>query len=224
MYQTFAFDWRCLQQISSSNEKLVPVERLLFWDSFVWRAFVQLVLACGPADLQCLALSLDCNIWSKLLRSLSKYRNWRLLVSVYNRHVWHGFNLSSSSGSLSHFFPLISETQKTSSQRPFWSTLFHFSLLNFVFSGHNNNIHCLATAINQVAAAMFSVQNKNIEQHLKEFLLVSGTQFSMFATTKFRKTVNWGNRFTEIADGPDKRNSKSNNRHMTRDKNFLKLH
>lgn len=70
---------------------------------------------------------------------------------------------------------------------------------------------------------MFSVQNKNIEQHLKEFLLVSGTQFSTFATTKFRKTVNLGNRFTEIADGPDKKNSKSNNRYMTRDKNFLTI-
>lgn len=42
-----------------------------------------------------------------------------------------------------------------------------------LFAGHNNNIHCLATAITQVAAAMFTVQNKNIEQHLKEFLLVS---------------------------------------------------
>lgn len=131
---------------------------------------------------------------------------WRLLVSVYSRHVWHGFNLLSSSGSLSHFFPLISKTQKTSSQ---WPTLFHFSLLNFVFSGHNNNIHCLATAINQVAAAMFTVQNKNIEQHLKEFLLVSGTQFSMFATTKFRETVNWGDRFTEIAGGLDKETQKA---------------
>lgn len=41
--------------------------------------------------------------------------------------------------------------------------------------GHNNNTHCLATAINQLAAAMFTVQNKNIEQHLKEFLLLSSS-------------------------------------------------
>lgn len=41
--------------------------------------------------------------------------------------------------------------------------------------GHNNNIHCLATAINQVAAAMFTVQKKNIEQHLKEFLLMASS-------------------------------------------------
>ncbi|XP_030633135.1 nck-associated protein 1-like [Chanos chanos] len=41
--------------------------------------------------------------------------------------------------------------------------------------GHRNNIHCLATAINQVAAAMFTVLNKNIEQHLKEFLLVASS-------------------------------------------------
>ncbi|XP_039654666.1 nck-associated protein 1-like isoform X2 [Perca fluviatilis] len=41
--------------------------------------------------------------------------------------------------------------------------------------GHNNNIHCLATAINQLAAAMFTVQNKNIQQHLKEFLLLASS-------------------------------------------------
>uniref|UniRef100_A0A7N9APH6 NCK associated protein 1 like n=1 Tax=Mastacembelus armatus TaxID=205130 RepID=A0A7N9APH6_9TELE len=40
---------------------------------------------------------------------------------------------------------------------------------------HNNNIHCLATAINQLAAAMFTVQNKNIEQHLKEFLMIASS-------------------------------------------------
>ncbi|KAL6112208.1 nckap1l [Pungitius sinensis] len=41
--------------------------------------------------------------------------------------------------------------------------------------GHNNNIHCLAIAINQLAAAMFTVQNKNIEQQLKEFLLLASS-------------------------------------------------
>ncbi|KAL7843014.1 hypothetical protein AOLI_G00245260 [Acnodon oligacanthus] len=41
--------------------------------------------------------------------------------------------------------------------------------------GHQNNVHCLATAINHLAAAMFTVQNKNIEQHLKEFLQVASS-------------------------------------------------
>ncbi|KAJ0068539.1 hypothetical protein NL108_008892 [Boleophthalmus pectinirostris] len=41
--------------------------------------------------------------------------------------------------------------------------------------GHNNNIHCLAMAINQLSAAMFTVQNKNIEQHLKDFLLLASS-------------------------------------------------
>lgn len=45
----------------------------------------------------------------------------------------------------------------------------------YISLGHNNNIHCLARAINQLAAAMFTIQNKNIEQQLKEFLLVSDT-------------------------------------------------
>ncbi|XP_072522547.1 nck-associated protein 1-like [Salminus brasiliensis] len=39
--------------------------------------------------------------------------------------------------------------------------------------GHQNNVHCLATAINHLSAAMFTVQEKNIEQHLKEFLLMA---------------------------------------------------
>lgn len=59
---------------------------------------------------------------------------------------------------------------------------------SFIFSGHNNNIHCLAKAINHLAAAMFTVQNKNIEQHLKEFLLVSGKhgkQFLIFYSDVF---------------------------------------
>ncbi|XP_028303425.1 nck-associated protein 1-like [Gouania willdenowi] len=44
-----------------------------------------------------------------------------------------------------------------------------------VHGGHNNNIHCLATAVNQLSAAMFTVQNKNIEQELKEFLLLASS-------------------------------------------------
>ncbi|KAM3621969.1 uncharacterized protein V6R79_018401 [Siganus canaliculatus] len=49
------------------------------------------------------------------------------------------------------------------------------SLYSREHGGHNNNIHCLATAVNQLTAAMFTVQNKNIEQHLKEFLLMASS-------------------------------------------------
>jgi hypothetical protein len=42
-----------------------------------------------------------------------------------------------------------------------------------VLLGHNNNIHCLAVAVNQLAASMFTIQGKDIEQQLEEFLLVS---------------------------------------------------
>ncbi|ELV10493.1 Nck-associated protein 1-like protein [Tupaia chinensis] len=38
--------------------------------------------------------------------------------------------------------------------------------------GYNNNIHCLTKAIIQVSAALFTLYNKNIETHLKEFLVV----------------------------------------------------
>uniref|UniRef100_A0A8C9VZ73 NCK associated protein 1 like n=1 Tax=Scleropages formosus TaxID=113540 RepID=A0A8C9VZ73_SCLFO len=50
---------------------------------------------------------------------------------------------------------------------------FHCNFLSL--TGHHNNIHCLATAINQLSAAMFTAQNKNIEQHLKEFLFVASS-------------------------------------------------
>uniref|UniRef100_A0A8C2X9S4 NCK associated protein 1 like n=1 Tax=Cyclopterus lumpus TaxID=8103 RepID=A0A8C2X9S4_CYCLU len=57
--------------------------------------------------------------------------------------------------------------------------------------GHNNNIHCLATGINQLAAAMFTVQNKNIEQHLKEFLLlVSSTLLQLGQNVEKMETKN----------------------------------
>lgn len=49
------------------------------------------------------------------------------------------------------------------------------SLYSREHGGHNNNLHCLAAAINQLAAAMFTVQNKNIEQQLKEFLLLASS-------------------------------------------------
>lgn len=45
----------------------------------------------------------------------------------------------------------------------------------FSSPGHQNNIHCLATAVNHVAAAMFTVQRKNIQVQLQDFLKVNGT-------------------------------------------------
>uniref|UniRef100_A0A8B9HJS8 NCK associated protein 1 like n=1 Tax=Astyanax mexicanus TaxID=7994 RepID=A0A8B9HJS8_ASTMX len=41
--------------------------------------------------------------------------------------------------------------------------------------GHQNNVHCLSTAINHLSAAMFTAQDKNIQQHLKEFLQVASS-------------------------------------------------
>ncbi|XP_036616965.1 nck-associated protein 1-like isoform X1 [Trichosurus vulpecula] len=39
--------------------------------------------------------------------------------------------------------------------------------------GYHNNVHCLTKAIIQVSAALFTLHNKNIETHLKEFLVVA---------------------------------------------------
>ncbi|NXX58017.1 NCKPL protein, partial [Scopus umbretta] len=47
------------------------------------------------------------------------------------------------------------------------------SVYNTEVDGYNNNIHCLAKAIIHVSAALFTVHNKNIETHLKEFLLLA---------------------------------------------------
>ncbi|NXO24163.1 NCKPL protein, partial [Cisticola juncidis] len=40
--------------------------------------------------------------------------------------------------------------------------------------GYTNNLHCLAKAIVQLSAALFTLHSKNIETHLKEFLVVRG--------------------------------------------------
>lgn len=115
-------------------------------------------------DPQRLAASLDCNIYSKLLRLRSQ-----ALFAIGT------FDLRFTPD-CSVFFQSSEKNKKPSSQEPFLRC--NFSVL----AGHNNNIHCLATAINQVAAAMFTVQSKNIEQHLKEFLLVSDTPAGSSAT------------------------------------------
>uniref|UniRef100_A0A8B9P5W7 NCK associated protein 1 like n=1 Tax=Apteryx owenii TaxID=8824 RepID=A0A8B9P5W7_APTOW len=47
------------------------------------------------------------------------------------------------------------------------------SIYNTEMDGYNNNIHCLAKAIIHVSAALFTIHNKNIETHLKEFLLLA---------------------------------------------------
>lgn len=53
---------------------------------------------------------------------------------------------------------------------------FFYSLGNSVCllppTGHCNNIHCLAKAINQIAAALFTIHKGSIEDRLKEFLAV----------------------------------------------------
>ncbi|XP_069509310.1 nck-associated protein 1-like [Ambystoma mexicanum] len=47
------------------------------------------------------------------------------------------------------------------------------SFYNVESDGYKNNVHCLAKAIIQVSAALFTIHNRNIETHLKEFLLIS---------------------------------------------------
>ncbi|KAI7812369.1 nck-associated protein 1-like, partial [Triplophysa rosa] len=44
-----------------------------------------------------------------------------------------------------------------------------------MLTGHQNNIHCLATAVNHLAAAMFTVQRKSIQKNLEEFLKVASS-------------------------------------------------
>ncbi|XP_062367057.1 nck-associated protein 1-like isoform X2 [Cinclus cinclus] len=55
------------------------------------------------------------------------------------------------------------------------------SLYNPELDGYNNNLHCLAKAIVQVSAALFTVHNKNIESHLKEFLLLASLSLLQLA-------------------------------------------
>lgn len=45
-------------------------------------------------------------------------------------------------------------------------------------AGHCNNIHCLAKAINQIAAALFTIHKGSIEDRLKEFLAVRWKDFT----------------------------------------------
>ncbi|XP_053823412.1 nck-associated protein 1-like isoform X3 [Vidua chalybeata] len=47
------------------------------------------------------------------------------------------------------------------------------SLYSPELDGHHNNVHCLAKAIVQLSAALFTVHSKNIETHLQEFLLLA---------------------------------------------------
>uniref|UniRef100_A0A8C5JL49 NCK associated protein 1 like n=1 Tax=Junco hyemalis TaxID=40217 RepID=A0A8C5JL49_JUNHY len=55
------------------------------------------------------------------------------------------------------------------------------SLYNPELDGHNNNVHCLAKAIVQLSAALFTVHSKNIETHLKEFLLLASSSLLQLA-------------------------------------------
>ncbi|XP_013912433.1 PREDICTED: nck-associated protein 1-like [Thamnophis sirtalis] len=58
--------------------------------------------------------------------------------------------------------------------------------------GYRNNIHCLAKAIIQVSAALFTIYNKNIESHLKEFLVLASASISQGGLDVDRmKAKNW---------------------------------
>ncbi|XP_070597100.1 nck-associated protein 1-like isoform X1 [Erythrolamprus reginae] len=58
--------------------------------------------------------------------------------------------------------------------------------------GYRNNIHCLAKAIIQVSAALFTIYNKNIESHLKEFLVLASASISQGGQEVDRmKAKNW---------------------------------
>uniref|UniRef100_A0A8C4NIK5 NCK-associated protein 1 n=1 Tax=Eptatretus burgeri TaxID=7764 RepID=A0A8C4NIK5_EPTBU len=61
--------------------------------------------------------------------------------------------------------------------------------------GHQNNIHCLATAINQLAAALFTINKGNVEERLKEFLALASSSLLKIGqetdklTTRNRESV-----------------------------------
>ncbi|XP_048474950.1 nck-associated protein 1-like [Rhincodon typus] len=44
------------------------------------------------------------------------------------------------------------------------------SIYNQEHQGHRNNIHCAAKAINEIAAALYTIHKKDVRQHLTEFL------------------------------------------------------
>uniref|UniRef100_A0ABI7Z477 Nck-associated protein 1 n=1 Tax=Felis catus TaxID=9685 RepID=A0ABI7Z477_FELCA len=62
-------------------------------------------------------------------------------------------------------------------------------------SGHCNNIHCLAKAINQIAAALFTIHKGSIEDRLKEFLALASSSLLKIGqetdktTTRNRESV-----------------------------------
>ncbi|XP_064419673.1 nck-associated protein 1 isoform X5 [Latimeria chalumnae] len=61
--------------------------------------------------------------------------------------------------------------------------------------GHCNNIHCLAKAINQIAAALFTIHKGSIEDRLKEFLALASSSLLKIgqetdkSTTRNRESV-----------------------------------
>uniref|UniRef100_A0AAY5KB45 Nck-associated protein 1 n=1 Tax=Esox lucius TaxID=8010 RepID=A0AAY5KB45_ESOLU len=62
-------------------------------------------------------------------------------------------------------------------------------------SGHCNNIHCLAKAVNQIAAALFTIHKGSIEDRLKEFLALASSSLLKIGqetdkiTTRNRESV-----------------------------------
>ncbi|KAH0512117.1 Nck-associated protein 1 [Microtus ochrogaster] len=55
--------------------------------------------------------------------------------------------------------------------------------------GHCNNIHCLAKAINQIAAALFTIHKGSIEDRLKEFLACRFLNSSSQETTNIASSI-----------------------------------
>ena len=47
------------------------------------------------------------------------------------------------------------------------------------FEGHENNIHCLAIAVNSLAGAIFSYGKEHQQERMKEFLVVSTQQHTL---------------------------------------------
>ncbi|KAF6738772.1 Nck-associated protein 1-like [Oryzias melastigma] len=129
------------------------------------------------------AAGLKCDIDPALVAAIRNMHTGRVLLVL----VWCTTHLAVTADSS---FPLLFHTDNTSLEEEFklsqlllvyiavslpFLALDPNSLYNREHGGHNNNIHCLATAINQLFAAMFTVQNKNIEQQLKDFLLLASS-------------------------------------------------
>lgn len=113
-----------------------------------------------------------------------KIQKWNLYVPC-----WTG---SSSSYVLAYFSApkdlqslTCQKLNQSNKKKDFqWEMMSSCFLTNSVYllppTGHCNNIHCLAKAINQIAAALFTIHKGSIEDRLKEFLAVRRKRFQFF--------------------------------------------